>query len=308
MLDKLKSTTGVLVIVIILSWVLCLVGLFLLRGSYASKLEAKDVEIATLTEKSAVNTVTGLKVVSDVPAGKKIEETDLESAEVSENVVGVVQDASEIIGKYYKLNLSAGHVLTTDLIYEDKLTDDLRLFDIVTHMNPIGLKAGSFVDIRIQMPLGEDYIGIAHRQVKEINTGVLKIAVTENDIHTYNSMLVDSILYPGTQIYAVEYVEGAVQKAAQVYYPKAKNVTAIAQKDPNLLNAIKEDMLARRGILESGLKQAGVGIAPRDAEELSRLITAGKENVTKYVSESQKVVDREREEFEKQQAENAAAE
>lgn len=304
-MSRLKDLRVILVIVLVISWVAAGFLFYYFKTTNDAQLSNKDIEISELQNSLTQigELVPAYTVNANVPSGKKVEEADLQLIEVPVSMsTNLITDIEEIVGKYYKLGLTAGSVITSDSIYEEQLTDDLRLFDVVTHTNPIGLKEGSFVDIRIQMPMGEDYVAIPHRKVMQINTGVLKVAITENDIHTYNSMLVDSIIYPGTQIYAVEYLEGGIQKPAEAYYPAATNVVAIAQKDPNLLNAIKDDMLVRRGILETGLTSAGVGLTAKEQEDITKVIAKGKETVLKSLSESQKELDKAREEFEKQQA------
>ncbi len=303
-MSRLKDLRVILVIVLVISWVVAGFLFYNFKQTSDAQLANKDMEIQGLQDSLTQigELVPAYTVNADVPSGKKVEESDLDLIEVPMSMsTNLVSDIDELVGKYYKLGLTAGTVITTDCLYEEQLTDDLRLFDVVTHTNPIGLEAGSFVDIRIQMPMGEDYIAIPHRKVMQINTGILKVAVTENDIHTYNSMLVDSIIYPGTQIYAVEYLEGGIQKPAESYYPSATNILAIAQKDPNLLTAIKEDMLVRRGILETGLNAAGVGLTEKEQEDIKKTIEKGKNNLIKIIENSQKGVEKERAEFEKQQ-------
>lgn len=302
---KLKDLRVILVILLIISWVAAGLVLYTTKTKSDAQIEQLNNEVVDLNMQLDMvgELVPAYTVREDVPAGKKIDEADLELIEVPVGVSGnLVQDLTTLTNMYYKLNLTAGSPLTNDCIYEEQLTDDLRYFDLVTSMNPIGLEPGSYVDIRITMPMGEDYIAISHRKVEQINSGILKLVLNEKDIHTYNSMLVDSIIYPGAQIYAVEYVEGGIQAAAETYYPMSTVVVALAEKDPNLLSAIRADMLQRRGILEESMTAAGVNLTEKQIEELGKTIEKGRDNIVKSMSESQKQVDKERAEFEKAQA------
>jgi len=92
-------------------------------------------------------------------------------------------------------------------------------------------------------------------------------------------MLVDKILYKGTRIYAIQYMEPGVQKEASNYYPVSKNVLAIAEKDPNLLDAIRQDMLARRTQIELSLSAT---LTP----ELAAIIEQGKKDITATMEKS----------------------
>lgn len=306
-MSKLKDARIWLVLILLISWGLSAGLFFMFKKNNEQVIQSKDQEIVQLQGQiqQIGELVTAYTTVGDVVAGKEIVYEDLTTMTVPfAMATNLVLDPETIIGKYYKLNLKAGTPLTTDLIYEEELTDDLRLFDIVTHVNPIGLEPGSFIDIRIAMPMGEDYVAIPHRKVLEINSGVLKVAVSENDIHVYNSMLVDSIMYPGTQIYAVEYLEGGIQKPAEAFYPASKNIIAIAGKDPNLLNAIRADMLQRREILETGMMAAGVTLTEQQLADLSKTLEQGRKNIQLQLSTSQQEVDRARKEFEQQQQQN----
>lgn len=300
MLSKLRDLRVILVIVLILSWALAGGGFFLLKTTSNKALTVEKTKVGQLQQSLTQigELVPAYTLRADIIAGKKIEETDLQQVNLPIGVsTNLVKDLTQVVGKYYKLDIKKGTVLTDDSIYDEPIADDERLFDIVTHSNPIGLQPGSYVDVRIAMPMGEDYIGLAHKKVIAINSGILKLVLNENDIHAYNSMLVDSIIYSGTQIYAVQYIQGSTQKAADTYYPVSKNVVAIAQKDPNLLNAIKSDMLQRRDVLDTELESVKTG----KPEDTTATITKGRSNIIKSITESQRQVDKDREEFEKQQ-------
>ena len=309
MLRKLLDLRVILVIVLVITWGAGgLLGYFY-YNSNNEKLALKDAEIGQLNTslEQIGQLVPAYTVAMDVDMGKKIEETDLLPIQVPLSMAtNLLQDPAEIIGKHYKLDVKQGTPLTQDIIYEEELTDDMRLFDVVLHNIPVGLQVGSFVDVRIMLPLGEDFISLPHKKVVAINGGVLKLAVKENDIHAYNSMLVDSLLYPGTQLYATEYIEGGAQAPADSYYPISKNILAVAQKDPNLMSAIKSDILHRREALEDGLSS----IDTVKDEDLNYILERGRDNILANMTEANRdyTVRMEKLEEERRQAEaNAAA-
>ncbi len=263
------------------------------------EIENKDARIADLEASISAmgDTVNGYKLVADVEAGKKLNESDFEQCKVTvDSSDTVIKDLNSVLKYYYRVDLKKGSLLTDDVVNKVKVTDDQRLLDIITHNNPVGLSEGKYVDIRITLPHGEDFIALSHKKVESINAGVLKLIVSEEDIHTYNSMLVDSLMYPGTQIYAVEYVEGGVQKPADTYYPISTNVLGIAQKDPNLLNAIKSDMLNRRAKLDASLPQK----TEQELEEISSVLEKGKERLSGKMTEAEAVAEKRRIELEAQ--------
>jgi hypothetical protein len=290
MLYKLKEAKVLLSLILVLTWVIGGGLGYLYHASNVKKLSAKDTQIVKLDAsiKQVGELVDAYTVATDVKMGKKIEEVDLVAVKVPISMAtNLVRTQDDLIGKYYKLNLTAGTAINTDAVFGLQLTDDMRLFDLVLHNIPVGLKVGSFVDVRIALPLGEDFIAIPHKQVRAINAGVVKLAINEQDIHTYNSMLIDALVYPGTQLYAVEYLEGGVQKAADSFYPVSKNILAIAQKDPNLINAIKSDIMQRRDALETGLAK----IQPADGrvkESLDLILQRGRDKYRDSVIEAER--------------------
>lgn len=310
---KLKNLKVLLSLLLVLTWVGGGAGGYLFYVFKQKEIANKDAEIKTL--KDSINQlgelVTVYTVASDVKMGKKIEETDLVPMQIpSSMATNLVQDPKEIIGKYYKVDLKAGTAISKDVVYEEELTDDLRLVDLVLHTIPVGLKVGSYVDVRISLPLGEDFIAIPHKKVYAINGGVIKLAINERDIHAYNSMLIDSLLYPGTQLYAVEYLEGGAQKPADAYYPVSKNVLAIAQKDPNLIDAIKADILQRREALEHGLEAIQTDENQMARERLDIILQRGRERLQESFAEAEReheLQEQKRLEQEQQQAQQQSA-
>ena len=139
---------------------------------------------------------------------------------------------------------------------------------------------GDFVDIRIKFGTGADFVGISHRQVAEINGNVLKLILTEEDIHVYSDMLIDNIVYNeafispedldrdgklndridavGSIMYAVEYIEGGNQIGTLNYYAPSTLVQGIMSGDPNLFERklSETDLVLRRKMIEAGLGDA----------------------------------------------------
>lgn len=268
MISKLKDVKVILIIALVLTWVLAGAGGYFFYKSKESAIGKKNEEIANLENTLAQigELVTVFQVATDVPTGKKIDESDLVPVDVPlATATNLVQDSAELIGKYFKTSLKTGTSISSDMVYAEELTDDMRYLDAVLHNIPVGLKSGSYVDVRITLPSGQDFISMGRKRVADINNGVLKLVVTEKDILTYNSMLIDSYLYTGTQLYALEYIEGGIQAQADTFYPISSSVLAIAQKNPNLLEAIKSDIIIQRENLEgtittSKIKQDDVNL------------------------------------------------
>lgn len=197
----------------------------------------------------------GYTVAGDQPYGKQITAEDLIPVDVpSVNAANVLTDMDELVGKYYRVNITEGTILTTDIIMDFPTNHDERAYDVITTYNPIGLQANDFVDIRINMPMGEDYIAISHKRVEGVYGGVLKLVMSEYDIAIYNSLIVDAVLFQGATIYATKYIEPGSQSAAQAFYPISTSVLDIVMKDPNIARTLDyEAALSARGDMELAL-------------------------------------------------------
>lgn len=200
-----------------------------------------------------------------VESGKKIEETDLTVVDVplgiAENIISDYE--TELDGKYYKINMAPGTILTRDVVYDEILGKDMRYYDIMLDVLPVGLEAGDYIDIRIKFGTGADYLGISHIQVQGIYGNCLKLIMSEKDIHVYSSMLVDSIVFNtqyefsydkdgdgkiaseerekleaiGSYLYATVYVEAGFQGPSEVSYAPSKLVQSLMNNDNNIKEA-----------------------------------------------------------------------
>ena len=310
----MKDLRVILALVLVITLIGAGLGFYFVTKGHKTAIAEKDTQIQNLNAQisNVEVTIPVAILATDVVKGKIVEEADITYVEIPESAATLcMRDFSEITPAqgetiYYKSDLSAGTFLTKDCFYSEVLTSDLRYYDIVTHQNPIGLEADTYVDIRIQLPMGDDYVGLSHKRIVQLNSGVLKLILNEEEIHIYNSMLVDSMLYPGTQIYAVEYVEGGIQDAAISFYPISSTIYSVAENDPNLLSAIQQDIRLRRQAMEGKLAAGGIGLSEQDMENINGVISRGRENILKVMSASQQQVDREKEEYAREQARLAA--
>ena len=311
MLIKLKVLRIILGIILILSWVIAGVFFYMYKTDVEAQLAAKDADIASLNASIAEigELVPAYTVAIDVPDGKVIEETDLVPIEVPLSMANnLVSDPSEIVGKHFKVPMTAGSVITIDCIYEEVVSEDMRFYDVIVDVVPIGLEAGSFVDIRIKFGTGADFVGISHRRVAEVNENVLKLVLTENDIHMLSSMTVDNIVFNqnftatydvnndgkvnendrldpiGSYIYAVEYVMGGVQDKAGEYYSPSPLVQGIMAKDPNIMNMelSANDLALKRKLIEAGLQDTTT-TAEKIRNEVTDAIKEGQKAYEKRV-------------------------
>lgn len=313
-MSKLKDLRVILVIVLIISWVAAGLLFYFFKTKSDTTIANKDIEISELQNSLGQigELVPAYTVNADVPSGKRVEESDLQLIEVPLSMsTNLISNIEELVGKHYKISLTAGTVITSDCIYEEVITSDMRYYDVLVDVVPIGLKSGAFIDIRLKYGTGADFIGISHRQVAKVHGNSIKLIVTEKDIHTFSSMLVDNIVFNetfkvekdvnndgviddrdtspaiGSYIYAVEYVDGGVQDKAADYFAPSMLVQAIMQGDPNILqneNYSANDLALKRQLIDAGL--------PPSVETASKI----REIVQKTIEEGRKIYEKQLEE------------
>lgn len=174
-----------------------------------------------------------------------------------------------------KIKLEAGTVLTRDMI----ITNDNEMYKFVVKEDPqtkqknvsiiknssyrmgeynmlvlpTKLMAGEYIDIRLQLPTGEDFIVISKKYVEDTNATTVWLKMSEEEILTLNSAMVEAYIIKGAKLYANTYVVPGEQDEATVTYIPTKGVRDLIKNDPNVV-ADARDYLVK--LYENGNLQA----------------------------------------------------
>ncbi|MCD1257369.1 SAF domain-containing protein [Paenibacillus athensensis] len=258
------KTIGVLVAIVLLFIGTNVGQYFLLWGPKQKEMKAAyDQQVKTLQATiDRIGPLVGIWTVKDgvtnMQAGKQVEESDLTIREIPESMItkSFILDPSSIVGKYYRIALGPGTPLSEDLVMEDPVDDTTREYDVVANTLPIGLHVGDYIDYRIVYPYGEDYIVFSHKRIEAINGETFKLKLNEKEIHYYQAALVDYFLQKqnGSIIYAAKYLEPGLQKPATQYYAIPKNIAAIITADPNIVQKVNAQLNdPTRTMIDSGV-------------------------------------------------------
>ena len=207
-------------------------------------------------------------VIDEVKSGTEIQGVQVQGVEISGGVTSDVVYSSKITkdgketadttgalfptGLKAKVDLHPGTVITSDLTYEDELVkNDVRKQEYNIISLPTQLETGEYIDIRLRLPNGQDYIVVSHKQV-EIPTinGVdsescIWVELDELEILNMSSAIVEAYQMKGAKLYATRYVEAGIQEAATVTYLPSDEVIALMAKDPNAVQEAKNALFAR---------------------------------------------------------------
>lgn len=161
-----------------------------------------------------------------------------------------------------KIKLEAGTVLTRDMI----ITNDNEMYKFVVKENPetkersvsiiknssyrmgeynmlvlpTKLMAGEYIDIRLQLPTGEDFIVISKKYVEDTNATTVWLKMSEEEILTLNSAIVEAYIIKGAKLYATTYVVPGEQEESSITYIPAQGVRELIGNDPNVVADAKE--------------------------------------------------------------------
>lgn len=255
----MKIKTLLTIIFILLIMLVCSVGVLKLnqkKVAYEERIEADENRINSLQSEldSIGDMVTVYQTAYDVKSGTEVKEVDLIAVEIPVKVAGTyIQDPSEIVGSYYKLDITAETPLLQSMVFPFEVKEDMRYLDVTCDEIPIGLEIDDYVDLRISFTFGQDFIGMTHKRVAAIYGKTLKLIVDQKDVYTYESMKVDKSIYEGTKLYSIEYLEGGTQTEANNYYPMRTEVLATLVQDPNIKTDLTSLTIVNRTFLEKQL-------------------------------------------------------
>ena len=186
-----------------------------------------------------------------------------------------------------KVTMAPNTVLTNTLVAKstERVTADLRRQEYSVILITSQIATGDYIDIRLRMPDGTDYIVASHKEVEipvigEMDSpNTISIQVTEDEIVTISNAIVESYMMPGSMLYATRYVEpGLQEEATPTYLPSQKVKTSIDQ-NPNVTEVAKRELNNRytngtnrnniNDVLNQHAEDAADNVTDRTEEEIT---------------------------------------
>lgn len=184
---------------------------------------------------------TAYTVAAEVYTGKAIQESDLTAITIPQSslVTGeTVLDLSDIVGKYWKVDVKPGTTVTKSVIMESDLVEPVYEQDMTFDMLPLGIEVGDYVDIKISLPYGQTFYVMAHKRIEElvIENYTVKMYMTATELEIWESAMVDYALYKsyGMKLWVSKYVEPGLQDEVKTYYPVRNEIADLVKISPNI--------------------------------------------------------------------------
>lgn len=198
-----------------------------------------------------------------------------------------------------KVNMDKNSVITIDMISksDEKTTNDLRKVEYNMLVLPTQLETGEYIDIRLSLPTGQDYIVVSKKQVEipQINgvdsDDTIWLKLTEDEIITMNRAIVDAYRTIGSTLKVVTYTEAGIQDAAIPTYVPTGEVMELINSNPNIVQTAKNELVQRymssqdrvRGNINSAINSSGEDGEENLKTKVEESITNSKDNRKKYL-------------------------
>lgn len=153
-----------------------------------------------------------------------------------------------------KVDMKANTVITPNLVEKSDAitTDDVRTEEYNMVVLPMDLLTDDYVDIRLMLPSGQNFIVLSKKQVTvpQLDDGTIVadtiiMNLREDEILTMSSAIVDAYKVKGAKLYANKYSEPGMQNAAEITYIPNEETTALISRDPNIIEQAKQELAAR---------------------------------------------------------------
>ena len=152
-----------------------------------------------------------------------------------------------------KVTMKKNTLLTTELLSKSDniVQNDVRKQEYNMVVLPMDLVTGDYIDIRLMLPSGQDYIVISKKEVEiPVVDGVdsadtIWINLSEDEILHMSCAIIDAYQIKGAKLYATKYTEAGMQEAATATYPVNASTSALLQSDPNILEKAMNEIKNR---------------------------------------------------------------
>ncbi len=152
-----------------------------------------------------------------------------------------------------KITMKKNTVMTTELVSKSDniVQNDVRKQEYNMLVLPMDLVTGDYIDIRLMLPSGQDYIVVAKKEVtipdaNGVNVeDTIWVNLSEDEILHMSCAIIDAYQVKGAKLYATKYTEAGMQEAATPTYPVNESTLTLLRRDPNVLERAKSDIINR---------------------------------------------------------------
>ena len=282
------------------SFLLGMLVTLLIAGVAIAFLLMQLINMKKAQEQAQDKTVYILK--QDVASGAEVTGAMLEPVQTSSKNApsNVIEPTTLADGTYVsKIDLKKGTIMSADMVVSSSTGtgSDVRRQEYNSIVLPMDLVTEDYIDIRLMLPSGQDYIVVSKKQV-EIpmvggvdSTDTIIVEMSEDEILMMSNALVDAYMIEGSKLYATKYTEPGNQDASTPTYVVGNEVAQLINSDPNIVEQAKT-ALAERYNNNTSLRQnyinpaiqAQEDAAGNQAEKMTESITNAQSAREEYLN------------------------
>ena len=267
------------------SFILGVLITVLIMGALAAVLLLKIKNMQDSENERLANLIKVYALKVDVKSGEKIDSSMLTQVETDKNAAptDAITGASLTETSVAKIDLTKGSILTSAVVAysENPITADLRLQEYNMLKLNSQIASDDFIDIRLRMPNGQDYIVVSKKkveipQISGIDSeNTIWVKLTEDETLSMSNAIVEAYKLDGSVLYTAKYVEpGTQEKATPTYVPSAEVVNMITQ-NPNVVQEAKTAMYNRYQQFTSTRNSINPALGTVDADDAKSRVSSG---------------------------------
>ena len=211
------------------------------------KIKNLNSEVKSMKSKQKLAYVAAM----DLESGQELTMETVKQEQVQTSVIAVIDGSyidpiDEETGEPFvyktKISIPAGTIITEDMLYTEKdaTTKDQRIQEYNMVALPSQLMDGSYVDIRLRLASGQDYVVLSKKRVEQANATTIWLKVDETEILTMNNAIIEAWMLTGSKLYAIEYTEPGLQEKAVSTFPISGETLELIRTNPNVLNEARK--------------------------------------------------------------------
>lgn len=173
---------------------------------------------------------------TDITSGTTLTEANVNIIKVKKSLIPSDSITGSItVGSTAKIDLKAGTVLSAAMLNQpgETVKKSTRRQEYNMISLPSKIAVGNFVDIRLVLPTGQDFIVITKKRVQDVNDTTIWIDLDEEETLVMSNAIVEHYIMAGSKLYATTYTDAGLQGSIATYVPNSAVATLINANSNN---------------------------------------------------------------------------
>lgn len=153
-----------------------------------------------------------------------------------------------------KVAMTANTVITSSLVVrtDEVQTNDVRTQEYNMLVLPTELAPEDYVDVRLMLPNGQDFIVVSKKRVGIPQTSdgtymadTITMNLAEDETISMSAAIVEAYKINGSKIYVTKYTDPGIQEKSIETFIPTKEIAELINSDPNVVTTARKALKAR---------------------------------------------------------------